>query len=609
MDPVADFLSGFPPFDQLEEGELEDLAKEVEVEYFPADQVILRQREASGPEVWVVRTGAVDLIDEGRVLDRLEEGEMFGHPSMLSGLPTTFEVRAAEDCLCYRLMEDRLVPLFARPAGLRYLSRSLMARPRPGGPPVGPGQDPAQQPASSLIRHEPVVCDPDSSVRTVAKRMAEAEASAALVRLDDGDLGIVTDSDIRSRVVAGGLPEDSPVSEAMTAPAFAVGPDTPGTDVMLEMLDRGIRHVPVRSAFGDPMGVLVAVELLATQAHAPFALRREIEAAGSAREVREAAGRLRSAVIALSEAEAPPAQISGVIAVVADTLTRRLIELALEELGEPPAPFSWLAFGSLGRREMSPGSDIDSALTWSGPEDPEIERYMVDLGGRVVEGLADCGFKADTHGATAGQPFFVRSADAWRAALRRAIEQPGEDKGLILLSLALDGRVIHRVGDPSDLPEELRRLDHLRALRRLMLSLALAHKPPTGFLRDFVVEHSGEHRGQLDIKRGGLLPVTDLARYACLAAGARAIATPERLRVASIAGALDAADARMLDEAFDLYSRLRIEHQVEQLRQGEEPDDFMDPEELDALTRRYLRDAFHAVRSLQRKLDTQRRFE
>ena len=566
MDPVADFLRGFPPFDQLDEGELEELAKGVEVEYFPADQVILRQREASGPEVWVVRTGAVDLIDEGRVLDRLEEGEMFGHPSMLSGLPTTFEVRAAEDCLCYRLMEDRLVPLFARPAGLRYLSRSLMARPRPGGPPVGPGQDPAQQPASSLIRHEPVVCDPDSSVRTVAKRMAEAEASAALVRLDDGDLGIVTDSDIRSRVVAGGLPEDSPVSEAMTAPAFAVGPDTPGTDVMLEMLDRGIRHVPVRSAFGDPMGVLVAVELLATQAHAPFVLRREIEAAGSAREVREAAGRLRSAVIALSEAEAPPAQISGVIAVVADTLTRRLIELALEELGEPPAPFSWLAFGSLGRREMSPGSDIDSALTWSGPEDPEIE-------------------------------------------LRRAIEQPGEDKGLILLSLALDGRVIHRVGDPSDLPEELRRLDHLRALRRLMLSLALAHKPPTGFLRDFVVEHSGEHRGQLDIKRGGLLPVTDLARYACLAAGARAIATPERLRVASIAGALDAADARMLDEAFDLYSRLRIEHQVEQLRQGEEPDDFMDPEELDALTRRYLRDAFHAVRSLQRKLDTQRRFE
>ena len=607
MEPVADFLSGFPPFDQLEQVELEALSQGVEIEYFPKDQVILRQRETSGPEVWVVRTGAVDLIDEGRVLDRLEEGEMFGHPSMLSGMPTTFEVRAAEDCLCYRLMEDELVPLLGRPAGLRYLTRSLLGRPRPGGAPVP--DDQAQQPAASLIRREPVVCDPDDPVRTIARQMADAEASAALVRLEDGGLGIVTDSDIRSRVVAAGLPDDARVSDAMTAPAFCVGPDTPGTDVMLEMLDRGIRHVPVRSAFGDPLGVLVAVELLATQAHAPFALRREIDTAGDARELREAAGRLRSAVIALNDAGAPPAQISGVIAVVADALTRRLIELAVKELGDSPAPFSWLAFGSLGRREMAPGSDIDSALTWAGPDDPEIERYMVDLGGRVVAGLAECGFTADTHGATAGQPFFVRSADAWRAALRRAIEDPGEAKGLIVLSLALDGRVIHRVGDPSDLPEELRRLDHLRSLRQLMLSLALAHKPPTGFLRDFVVEDSGEHRGQLDIKRGGLLPVTDMARYACLAAGARAITTPERLRVASIAGALDAADARMLAEAFDLHSRLRISHQVEQLRQGDPPDDFIDPETLDPLTRRYLRDAFHAVRSLQRTLDTKRRFE
>lgn len=608
MDPVADFLSGFSPFDQLDEDELEQLASGVEVEYFPEDQVILRQREASGPEVWVVRTGAVDLIDEGRVLDRLEEGEMFGHPSMLSGLPTTFEVRAAEDSLCYRLMEDDLVPLLSRPAGLRYLTRSLLGRPRPAAA-VSPGEDPAQQPAARLLRREPVICEPDTPVRTVARRMADAHESAALVRLEDGELGIVTDSDIRSRVVAAGVADDARVSEAMTAPAFTVGPDTPGTDVMLAMLDRGIRHVPVRSAFGDPLGVLVAVELLATQAHAPFALRREIDAASGERELREAATRLRSAVIALSDAQAPPAQISGVIAVVADALTRRLIELAVAQLGDPPAPFSWLAFGSLGRREMSPGSDIDSALTWAGPDDPEIERYMVELGGRVVAGLAECGFKADTHGATAGQPFFVRSAEAWRGALRRAIEEPGEAKGLILLSLALDGRVIHRVGDPSDLPEELRRLDHLRSLRRLMLSLALAHKPPTGFLRDFVVEDSGEHRGQLDIKRGGLLPVTDMARYACLAAGARAITTPERLRVASTAGALDAADARMLAEAFDLHSRLRIQHQVEQLRRGARPDDFLDPETLDPLTRRYLRDAFHAVRFLQRTLDTRRRFE
>ena len=177
-----------------------------------------------------------------------------------------------------------------------------------------------------------------------------------------------------------------------------------------------------------------------------------------------------------------------------------------------------------------------------------------------------------------------------------------------MLSLFLDGRVVDHVGDAGDMLEELRHLDHRRSLRSLMLRLALANRPPTGFLRDFVVEDSGEHRGHLDIKRGGLLPIIDIARYASFAAGARVTSTPERLRVASTAGTLDGRHAQTLAEAFDLFWRLRLEHQVEQLRRDVEPDDYLDPEALNPLTRRYLRDAFHAVRALQRVLDNQLRF-
>ena len=165
----------------------------------------------------------------------------------------------------------------------------------------------------------------------------------------------------------------------------------------------------------------------------------------------------------------------------------------------------------------------------------------------------------------------------------------------------LDGRVVEHVGDAGDLLDELRHLDHRPRLRHLMLRLALAHRPPTGFLRDFVVEDSGEHRGQLDIKQGGLLPIIDIARYASFASGARALSTPDRLRVASTAGTLDGKAAQTLAEAFDLFWRLRLEHQVEQLRHGVEPDDYLDPETLNPLTRRYLRDAFHAVRTVQRR--------
>ena len=127
--------------------------------------------------------GTVELVDRGRVLDVLGEGDMFGHPSMLSGLPTGFEARAHEDLLCYRLPADVVVPLLARPAGLRFVARSLLGRPKPEGSAWLADVDPAQKPVKTLLRERPVVCEPGTTIREVAVAMAEAGASSALVRL------------------------------------------------------------------------------------------------------------------------------------------------------------------------------------------------------------------------------------------------------------------------------------------------------------------------------------------------------------------------------------------------------------------------------------------
>ena len=128
MHDIAEFLRRHPPFDDVPEQALEELARSAEVEFFAAGATIFRQQDEPRKHVWIVRRGAVELIDQGRVLDLLGEGELFGHPSMLSGRPTVFETRAAEDTLCYRLPADAVVPLLARPAGLRYVARSLLAR-------------------------------------------------------------------------------------------------------------------------------------------------------------------------------------------------------------------------------------------------------------------------------------------------------------------------------------------------------------------------------------------------------------------------------------------------------------------------------------------------
>ena len=145
---------------------------------------------------------------------------------------------------------------------------------------------------------------------------------------------------------------------------------------------------------------------------------------------------------------------------------------------------------------------------------------------------------------------------------------------------------------------------HLRPhVLRLLLRLAVAIRPPTGFLRDFVIEHSGEHRGTLDIKKGGVLPVVTIARYAGHAAGATATGTQERLRAAADEGVLSGTEARTLEEAYAVFAALRIDHQAAQLKAGIEPDDHIDPKSLGPLARHHLRDAFRAVASVQRNLD------
>ncbi|MGA8927830.1 MAG: putative nucleotidyltransferase substrate binding domain-containing protein [Solirubrobacterales bacterium] len=336
----------------------------------------------------------------------------------------------------------------------------------------------------------------------------------------------------------------------------------------------------------------------------PVVLRRAIAEAEDFDQLREAARGLSTTAVSLHDSKAGPAQTSAIISNLADSLTRRSIELSIRELGPPPCPFSWVALGSHGRQEAVPGSDVDSALAWdSDEEDEDAKSYTLSLGSRVSEELARCGLVADERGASAGGDLFVRPTNEWRRLIRESISDPEKDKGLIVLSLFLDGRVLHHGGGASALRDEFEAAAGRRGLLRLMLRLALANKPAAGRVRGFAPERSGDHRGRLDIKHGGLLPVTSIARYAALAAGAvDATSTPQRLGAADAAGTLDGDSVQSLSNAFELSQSLRLEHQVDQVKRGIEPDDFLDPKALEPARRRALRDALREVRAVQNKL-------
>ena len=223
---IADFLGARPPFDAVDTTDLERVEAATEIEFHPAGAVIFAQGSEPVEHLWVVRTGAVEIVHDGRVLDLLGPGELFGHGSMLSGLPTGFTARAAEDALCYRIRADVATPLLARPAGVRFVARSLLRVVEPESP--DPPAHTASRPVGELIRSPLVVCAPATSIREAARRMAEAEATAVVVDLGSDGLGILTDRDLRVRVVAGGRDTGDPVSTAMSAPAYTVAADLPG---------------------------------------------------------------------------------------------------------------------------------------------------------------------------------------------------------------------------------------------------------------------------------------------------------------------------------------------------------------------------------------------
>jgi CBS domain-containing protein len=197
---------------------------------------------------------------------------------------------------------------------------------------------------------------------------------------------------------------------------------------------------------------------------------------------------------------------------------------------------------------------------------------------------------------------FVRSLASWQRAAQSWIADPTQEQALILVSVFVDSRPVWGVHMGTPVADTFQAAPRNEVLLRLLGRFALSYRPPTGFLRGLVVEHSGEHRGRLDLKHGGVLPIVDLARWAGMAAGVTCASTRERLRVAADAGTLVASDARTLEDALDLIGELRLDHQVAQLRAGIPPDDYVDPTALSALTRSNLKEAFRAIASVQKRV-------
>ena len=559
LSEIARFLALRAPFDALAPEELGEVVAQTQIEFHLAGAVILS--EDGGPVTFlrVIHSGGVDISHEGKLLDLLGPGDTFGHAAMLSGLPPGFEARAAEDTLCYRV-----------PAAV---ARPLLERARRRELAVGPHQL-GHNPVAMLIRAPTVRCEPMASVREVARQMTEAGATSAIVDFHGRGFGIVTDRDIRTRIVAAGLPLSAPVSTVMTTPVFSVTPDRLAGEVLFEMLERGIRHAPVVNERGTLIGVVEDADLFAVQPRSWFGARRGIARAQSIDALAVVARRLPEILVELHAANLRALEVARVLSALVDALTVRALELAAPKWQLPADGLVWVAVGSQARREMTPASVARGAVVCSEPPPPG---WIESIG----ETLETCGLIGNV---------VAHSPQEWTGT---------DDEDELALTVLVERRALWGTPrDPLPVAEGTVRERVLDALARR----ALAYSPPTGFDADAVLELDGTRSDRLDIRRAAVIPIVELGRWAGAAAGVAEGSTPDRLRAAAQTGVLSDADSRTLSDAFELALELRIGHQMEQLAAGSPPDDQIEPATMSPLTRDHLRDVFRAVAGVQRGL-------
>ncbi len=600
---VRDFLTSHLPFSTLPEAVLDGLPAQMTTRYVRRGEEIISVG-ADNDDFYVVRSGAVDIRDSsGALVERVAEGSSFGTMTLTSGDPSTFTVAAIEDVLLLVLPGERWHELAGTQPSFRQFflgqRRERMQGALQHAHLADSGLAVLRTRARDMVRCAPVQTTAHVSIQDAARIMAEYNVSSILIMLGTRIIGIVTDRDLRRRVVASGLNTQNSITSIMTPHPVVVSADALAFEVLLQLMDGKIHHLPVVDG-GLPIGVITSTDLVRLEHANPVYLVRDIAAQFDIDGVAQVCERLPQTVQRLVSQDASADDIGKVVTAVADAVGRKVIALVEAELGPPPAPFCWMVLGSQARGESSLGSDQDHAIILADSAGEAAKEYFAELAERVAAGLEQCGYPPCHGRVMATTPRWRQTLTEWRQDFGRWLREPESD-ALLNAGIFFDARPL--TGDFA-LFESLYRDLQFQASKSprfltLMAAHALRHEPPLGFFRGFVLQKEGEKKDRLDLKWGGIGAVQETARVLGLAAGTDAMGTQERIAAAAKAGVIAQDTAADLSDAYEFISYVRVEHQAQALRAGRTPHNYVDPKSLTTLERRHLRDAFGVVRTVQ----------
>jgi CBS domain-containing protein len=605
---IRDFLASHPPFDHLPADALDKLPKELSIRYFRRGSEF-PPRDTDQAYLYLIRQGAIELRDaDGELVSKLGEGDMCTFPCTHDSFEPPFNGSTAEDTLVYLLDCQQLQAVKAANDDFReHFDNSVSQRLRKA---LQHMQHPAGQTGSNLMTMDTgeltsnrvVSAPPDASIQEVARIMSDERVSSLLIMENNKLLGMVTLRDLRSRCLAVGLPYDRPVREIMTENLHLIDHNTPAFQGLIAMTRLNVHHLPVVNG-EQVVGVLTTTDLVRHQSANAIYLVGDVYKAKKVETLAQIGQRIPELQVHLVASGATADHVGQAVTAVTSAITRRLLQMAEEQLGAPPVPYAWVACGSQARREQTSHGDQDNALIISNEMEPAHDAYFAAMAKIVCDGLNACGYYYCPGDVMATNPRWRQPLRVWKRYFSNWIDKP-EPMALMLSSVFFDMRAI---GGDESLMQRLQSLvleksRNNKIFLAYMVANALKHRPPLGFFRNFVLISGGDHAKTFDLKHRGIVPITDLARVFSLSEGLDEINTVHRLEEASKTTAISRDGGANLVDAFEFIATLRVQHQVRQIKAGQQPDNYISPSELSPLERGHLKDAFSLIASIQETL-------
>ncbi|MGE0350999.1 DUF294 nucleotidyltransferase-like domain-containing protein [Hydrogenophaga sp.] len=602
---IVGFLRLHAPFRDLDEDTLARIGCAIDVRYCKAATRIVEFGEEA--QFWhIVRSGVVEVYRrDGTLYNRLTEGGYFGEFGLLHRKKVRFPAVAQEDTLLYLLPEPVFTELFegneafADQVEIEDRTRLQKAVSRQQS-----GNTLLSATVGSLVERAPVTVSPQASAREAAQRMTEAGVSSLLL-VDEGTqavgdgaavarmAGILTDRDLRSRLLAQGLPQSTPVVDIASTDVIAIEHKQLVFEAMALMLRHKVHHLPVTRS-GQPVGVVALSDIIRFESGNSLFVVGRIGRAQSVDELQALVPEVRTSFLRMLGEHASARVVGSAMSAIGRAFKQRLLELAEQSLGPPPLPYCFLALGSMARQEQGVVTDQDNALVLDNRFDPaRHDAWFEGLARFVTEGLARCGYPLCTGDVMAINPRWRQPLRVWQAYFRDWIEKPSAE-GLLNSSIFFDldgvhGRTEWADGLRHDIARQARQ--HPRFLASMARN-ALLRTPPLGFFKGFVLEADGRHSAGINLKRRGTAPLTDLIRVHALSVGSEAINSFDRLDDVIRANVLSPGRGPDLHDALEFLSFVRFRTQAEDLKNDQEPGNTVSPERISEFERKSLRDAF-----------------